>query len=354
MTAPLLAATSGDAAATAQFVSLDVPAWAWVALLAGIIVLLLADLLLVHRTAHDVGLREALIESAVWVSIGLAFGLVIAWWAGWQAAGEYYGGYLIEKSLSIDNVFVWAVIFGFFKVPNRYQFRVLFWGVFGALVLRGAFIFAGVALLDRFDWLLYVFGAILLYTAFRMVTSAGKEVDPERNIALRTVRRFLPVSEEFDGQKLFTRRNGTLMATPLFAVLILIEFTDVIFAVDSVPAILAVSREPFLVFSANAFAILGLRALYFALAGMAGRFRYLDRGLAAILTFVGVKMLLVEVYHVPIALSLGVIAVILTVAIVASLRAEEHEDETSRELLSTAFIGRPKREKDRERTDPAR
>jgi len=352
--AAMLAAASGDAAATAQFVSLDVPGWAWVALLALIITLLLADLLLVHRTAHDIGLREALIESGVWITVGLSFGLVIAWWAGWQAAGEYYGGYLIEKSLSIDNVFVWAVIFGFFKVPNRYQFRVLFWGVFGALVLRGAFIFAGVALLDRFDWLLYVFGAILLYTAFRMVTSAGKEVDPERNIALRTVRRFLPVTEEFDGQKLFTRRDGALMATPLFAVLVLIEFTDVIFAVDSVPAILAVSREPFLVFSANAFAILGLRALYFALAGMAGRFRYLDRGLAAILTFVGVKMLLVEVYHVPIALSLGVIAVILAVAIVTSLRAEEHEDESSRELLSTAFIGRPKREKEREQDDPAR
>jgi len=346
----LLAASAAD---SSNFVSFDVSIWAWLALTAVIVGLLVADLLLVHRTPHDVALREALIESSVWVSVGLAFGLVIAWWAGWQAAGEYYGGYLIEKSLSIDNVFVWAVIFSFFKVPNRYQFRVLFWGVFGALVLRAAFIFAGVALLDRFDWLLYVFGAILLYTAFRMVTSAGKEVDPERNIALRTVRRFLPVTEEFDGQRMFTRRHGALMATPLFAVLVLIEFTDVIFAVDSVPAILAVSREPFLVFSANAFAILGLRALYFALAGMAGRFRYLDRGLAAILTFVGVKMLLVEVYHVPIALSLGVIAAILGVAIAASLRAEQHEDEVSRELLSTAFIGQRKRDRDRERPDRA-
>jgi tellurite resistance protein TerC len=199
-----------------------------------------------------------------------------------------------------------------------------------------------VALLDRFEWLLYVFGAILLYTAFNMVRHAGKEVDPERNVALRTVRRFVPVSEELDGQKMFTRREGTLMATPLFAVLVLIEFTDVVFAVDSVPAILAVSREPFIVFSANAFAILGLRALYFALAGMAGRFRYLDRGLAAILTFVGIKMLLVEVYHLPIYLSLAVIALILTVAIVASLRAEQKEEE-ERELLSTAFIGKPKR-----------
>ena len=333
----LAAETSGPG----RYVSLDVPAWAWVALVAVIVGLLLVDLLVVHRVPHEISLREALVESAVWIAIGLAFGLVLAWAAGWQAAGEYYGGYLIEKSLSIDNVFVWAVIFSFFAVPNRYQFRVLFWGVFGALVLRAAFIFAGVALLDRFHWLLYVFGALLIYTAYRMLRASGQEIDPDRNPALRVVRRFLPVSDEFDGQRLFTRRDGVLMATPLFAVLVLIEFTDVIFAVDSVPAILAVSREPFIVFAANAFAILGLRALYFALAGMHGRFRYLDRGLAAILTFVGIKMLLVEVYHVPIWVSLGVIALILTVAIVTSLRAEALEDEAPA-LLSTAFIGRPK------------
>ncbi|MFA9428991.1 TerC family protein [Egicoccus sp. AB-alg2] len=338
-----LVSTAAETAGPGRFVSIDVPVWAWLALVAVIVALLLADLLLVHRVPHEIPLREAFVESGVWIAIGLVFGLVVARAVGWQAAGEYFGGYLIEKSLSIDNVFVWAVIFSFFAVPNRYQFRVLFWGVFGALVLRAVFIFAGVALLDRFDWLLYVFGALLIYTAYRMLRAAGKEVDPDRNPALRAVRRFLPVSKELDGQKLFTRRDGVLMATPLFAVLVLIEFTDVVFAVDSVPAILAVSREPFIVFSANAFAILGLRALYFALAGMHGRFRYLDRGLAAILTFVGVKMLLVEVYHVPIYVSLGVIAAILGVAIVTSLRAEELEHEEP-QLLSTAFIGRPKRQ----------
>ncbi len=203
------------------------------------------------------------------------------WWGfGAAAAGEYYAGYLIEKSLSIDNVFVWAVILGYFKVPNKYQFRVLFWGVFGALVLRAIFIFAGVALLDAFAWLLFVFGAFLLYTAWKLAQPDDHEVDPEQSLVLRAVRRVVPTTNELHGQKMFVRENGHLMATPLFAVLVLIEATDVVFAVDSVPAILAVSREPFLVLSSNAFAILGLRALYFAFAGMKDRFRYLDYGLA--------------------------------------------------------------------------
>ncbi|MBW3577349.1 MAG: TerC family protein [Actinobacteria bacterium] len=305
-----------------DFVRLDVPGWAWVALTLAIVALLLADLLLVHRTPHEVSFREALVESGVWVTLGLVFGIVLWWWAGGQTAGEYYAGYLIEKSLSVDNVFVWAVIFSYFGVPPKYQFRVLFWGVFGALVLRAIFIFAGVALLERFDWLLYVFGAFLLYTAFKMLRHRGTEVHPEDNPVLKLVRRVVPSTSDYDGQKMFTRRDGALLATPLFAVLVLVEATDVVFAIDSVPAILAISREPFIVFSSNAFAILGLRALYFALAGMAGRFRYLDMGLAAILAFVGVKMILVEWYHLPIPLSLGVIATILTVAITVSVRAD--------------------------------
>jgi tellurite resistance protein TerC len=307
-------------------VDITVPGWVWGALVAAIIVLLLLDLLLVHRTAHEVEFREALIESSVWIALGLTFGLVLWWWEGAAVAGEYYAGYLIEKSLSIDNVFVWAVIFSYFRVPAKYQFRVLFWGVFGALVLRAIFIFAGVALLERFEWLLYVFGAFLLYTAFKMVRHRGTEVHPDDNPVLKLVRRVVPSTTEYDGQKMFTRRSGALLATPLFAVLVLVEATDVVFAVDSVPAILAVSREPFIVFSSNAFAILGLRALYFALAGMAGRFRYLDLGLAAILAFVGVKMLIVQVYHLPIALSLTIIAAILTVAIVTSLRADRRDE----------------------------
>jgi tellurite resistance protein TerC len=314
-----------EAATGGTFAQLDVPTWAWVSLVVAIVVLLLADLYLVHRVPHEIPVREALIESAVWIAIALGFGLLVAWGFGWDAAGEYYGGYLIEKSLSIDNVFVWAVIFQFFRVPNKYQFRVLFWGVFGALVLRAIFIFAGVALLEQFGWLLYVFGAILLFTAYRLGKGDDHEIDPSQNPALKVIRRFVPSTDQMDGQKFFTRVDGRLLATPLFAVLVLVELTDVVFAVDSVPAILAVSREEFIVFSSNAFAILGLRALYFALAGMKDRFRYLDRGLAAILTFVGVKMLLLEVYHVPTAVSLTVIAVILGVTIWASLRADARD-----------------------------
>jgi tellurite resistance protein TerC len=296
-----------------------------VAFLAFVALLLFADLLIVHRKPHAISLREAGIESAVWISIGLAFTLVILFWQGGGAAGEYLAGYLIEKSLSIDNVFVWAVILSYFAVPREFQFRVLFWGIFGALVLRAVFIFTGVALIERFDWVLYVFGAFLLFTAFRIARHDDVEVHPENNPILRVIRKVIPSTTEYDGQKLFTRVSGRTLATPLFAVLVMIETTDVVFAVDSIPAILAVSREPFIVFSSNAFAILGLRALYFLLAGMAGKFRYLNLGLGVILAFVGVKMIIAEWYHMPIWLSLTVIAVVLTVTIFASLRADRLE-----------------------------
>ena len=319
----LLLAT--DAPSSASFASFDVPAAAWWGLAIGIVVLLLLDLLLVHRKPHEVTFREAIIESSVWITLGLAFGLVVLWWQGGQAAGEYYAGYLIEKSLSIDNVFVWAVILSYFSVPKAYQFRVLFWGVFGALVLRAVFIFAGVALIERFEWVLYIFGAFLLYSAWKLAAHRDHEIHPEDNPVLKFVRRVVPSTPTYDGQKMFTRANGKLLATPLFAVLVLVEATDVVFAVDSVPAILAVSREPFIVFASNAFAIMGLRALYFALAGLKDRFRYLDLGLAAILAFVGVKMLLVQFYHLPIPVSLGVIATILTVSIWASLAADKRD-----------------------------
>ena len=309
----------------AEFVSISVPYWAWGALLGTISVLLVADLLLVHRRPHAISFREAGIESAVWIALGLSFTGLIGWAYGGAAAGEYLAGYLIEKSLSVDNVFVWAVIFGYFGVPAKYQFRVLFWGIFGALVLRAVFIFTGVALLETFDWILYVFGAFLLFTAVKISRHENAEVHPEANPVLRLVRRVVPSTVEYDGQKLFTRRTGRLLATPLFAVLVLVESTDVVFAVDSIPAILAVSREPFIVFASNAFAILGLRALYFLLAGMAGRFRYLNRGLAVILAFVGVKMLVVEWFHFPTWFSLSVIAVVLAVTVWTSLRAESRE-----------------------------
>jgi tellurite resistance protein TerC len=316
-----------------SFASFDVPLWVWSTLVAGIVVLLVADLLLVHRTAHVIGIKEASIESAVWISIGLLFGVVVLLWQGGDAGGEYYAGFLIEKSLSVDNVFVWAVIFSFFGVPREFQCRVLFWGIFGALVLRAVFIVAGVSLIERFEWILYIFGAFLLYTAVKIARhDEEKQVDFNQNLAIRLVRRLVPTTNDYDGQKLFTRVNARRVATPLFAVLVLIEATDVVFAVDSVPAVLAVSREPFIVFASNAFAILGLRSLYFLLGGMQGRFRYLNVGLGVILAFVGTKMLLIgepfEI-HLPTFVSLGVIAVVLTTAIGASLVAERRGARTA-------------------------
>lgn len=313
------------AAAKDNFASFEVPVWVWGVFVAAVIFLLLLDLLLVHRKPHVISVREALVESAVWITLGLSFAIVMFLWQGSQAGGEYLAGYLIEKSLSVDNVFVWAVIFTYFGVPQEFQFRVLFWGIFGALVLRAVFIFAGVALIEAFDWILYVFGAFLLFTAWRIARHDEQQIDPEHNKVLKWARKAIPSTSEYDGQKIFTVKNGKRLATPLFIVLVMIEFTDVIFAVDSVPAILAVSHEPFIVFSSNAFAILGLRALYFALAGMADRFQYLNIGLGVILAFVGVKMLIAEFYHVPIPISLGVIALTLTVAIVASLRREKKD-----------------------------
>jgi tellurite resistance protein TerC len=318
----LIASTGGSS----EFVDIQVPGWAWLALLAFILVLLLIDLLVIHRVAHEVSTREAAIESAIWVGIGLAFTFVMWGAFGGGAAGEYLSGYLIEESLSIDNVFVWALILSYFAVPRMYQHRVLFWGIFGALVLRATFIFAGIALIQRFEIVLVFFGAFLLYTAWKLVGSGDQVVDPESSRILKVVRRVVPSSPDYDGAKLFTRVDGRRLATPLFAVLLLVEATDVVFAVDSVPAVLAVSHEQFIVFSSNAFAILGLRALYFLLAGMHARFSYLQQGLAAILAFVGAKMILSRWYHIETWISLLVIVVILGVSVLASVRAERRHD----------------------------
>lgn len=317
------------AASRGHFVDLDVHAWQWLVLLALIVALLLIDLLVFHREAHEISTKEAAVESAVWISLGVGFSLVVLWWFGGAATGEYISGYLIEKSLSVDNVFVWALLMSYFLVPQRYQHRVLFWGIFGALVMRAIFIFAGVALIEKFDWVLYVFGGFLLFTAVRMLVSGDSEVDPANSKILRLVNRVVPSTNELDGPHLFTRVNGKRLATPLFAVLLLVEATDVIFAVDSVPAVLAVSHEQFIVFSSNAFAILGLRALYFLLADLHNRFRYLQTGLAIILAFVGVKMIVSQAfsYHMPTWLSLGVIGLVLAVAIVASLMAGPDPDD---------------------------
>ncbi len=321
-----------------NFVDVAVHWWHWVVLLGVISLMLLIDLVVVHREAHEVHTKEAAIESAVWISCGLAFSLVIWWWFGGAATGEYVSGYLIEKSLSVDNVFVWALIMGYFRVPQKYQHRVLFWGIFGALVMRAIFIFAGVALIDRFDWVLYVFGAFLLYTAGKLVFTENDHIDPGESKFLKLVNRFVPTSSDLDGQKLFTVRNGKRLATPLFSVLLLVEATDVIFAVDSVPAVLAVSHEQFLVFASNAFAILGLRALYFLLADMHGRFAFLQQGLAIILAFVGVKMLIHGWYHIPTWLSLTVIAIVLIASIGFSLQVERSRRDD--EILEAAFKDR--------------
>jgi tellurite resistance protein TerC len=315
---PIALLTSQAAKSSDKFVDFHVPIAVWVGFVAFISVLLLVDLLLVHRTEHVIGTREAAIESAIWIALGVGFTGVIFAWHGGPAAGEYISGYLIEKSLSVDNVFVWALIMSYFAVPREYQFRVLFWGVFGALVLRFAFIFAGVELLDRFEWMLYVFGAFLLYTAWKLLRQGEDEVHPDDNPALKVVRRVVPSTTRYDSQNLFTRINGKRLATPLLAVLIVIETSDVVFATDSIPAILAVSREQFIVFSSNAFAILGLRSLYFLLADLRDRFDYLQQGLAVILAFVGLKMILANWYHIETWASLLFIALVLIVSILVS------------------------------------
>ena len=309
-----------------RFASFDVAPWQWGGFVAVVAVLLLVDLLVLHRKPHVIPIKEAAVETAVWVAIGLAFGVAVLAWHGGQAAGEYWTGYVLELSLSVDNVFVWAVVLTFFAVPSKYQFRVLFWGVFGALVLRAGFIFTGVALIERFSVVLYIFGGILLWSAYKIARHDEDEVvDLEQSRTMRFVRRFVPSTSEYDGQHLFSRQNGRRLATPLFAVLLLVESTDLVFAVDSVPAVLAVAREQFIVFSSNAFAILGLRSMYFLLAGMKDRFRYLNVGLGVILASVGVKMLLSDVAHIPTAVSLGIIIVTLGVSVTASLAAERRE-----------------------------
>ncbi len=300
---------------------MDVPFWIWLAVL-GVIVGMLAIDLFAHRRAHVIGVREAAAWSVVWVLFGVGFGAWVWMTYGAEFGQQYYAGYLIEKSLAVDNVFVWAIIFTFFAVPREYQHRVLFYGVLGALVLRGAFIAGGSALIENFSWVLYVFAAFLLFTGWRMLRQRNEHVDPSRSRTLQLFRRFVPMTDAYHGQRFFIRRGGILLATPLLAVLVLVEVTDVVFAVDSIPAIFAVTDEPFLVFTANAFAILGLRAMYFLLADLIHRFVYLKTGLALVLMWVGVKMLLkIDVYYIPTTVSLAVITTILAVSVWASLRA---------------------------------
>ena len=291
----------------------------WFFLAAVVAALLLIDLLVVHRKASVMSTRRAAVESAVWISVGLLFSLYVLAAFGASSSGEYLSAYLIEKSLSIDNVFVWSVILTHYRVPEQFQHRVLFWGIFGALAMRFAFIYAGVAVIQKFDFTLVLFGAFLVYTGAQLFRG-DDEFDPSKSKPMMLFHRFVPSTDELDGQKLITKRNGRRLATPLLAVLVLIELTDVIFAVDSVPAVLAISHEQFIAFSSNAFAILGLRALYFVLADIRHRFEYLEQGIATILIFVGVKMALSLWFHIPTYVSLAVIGGVLAASVLWSLR----------------------------------
>ena len=299
---------------------MNVPLWAWFAVLAVILAMLALDLL-AHRKAHVVSVREAATWSVVWVGLGVAFGVLVWQLYGADLGGQYFAGYLIEKSLAVDNVFVFAIMFSYFAVPREYQHRVLFYGVLGALVFRAVFIAAGSVAIASFAWILYLFGAFLVLTGIKMAWQRNQHVDPEKSRLLRLVRRLLPTTQEYEGQRFWVRRSGKWLATPLFVVLVLVELTDIVFAVDSIPAIFAVTQEPVLVFTSNAFAILGLRAMYFLLADLVDRFVYLKLGLALVLVWVGVKMLLLDVYKIPTLTSLVVVAAVIATSVVASLWA---------------------------------
>jgi tellurite resistance protein TerC len=297
----------------------------WIGFNALVLFLLALDLGVFNRKAHAVSVREALGWSAVWISLAVAFGLWIGQNMGRQAMLEYYAGYLVEQALSVDNLFVFILIFGYFRIPAELQHRVLFWGILGALVMRGIMIGAGAVLIAKFHWIIYVFGAFLIYTGFKMAFGGGGEIEPEQNPVIRLVRRFMPITTRFHGQRFFVHEavepggRARWVATPLFVVLALVETTDVVFAVDSIPAIFGVTRNPFLVYTSNVFAILGLRSLYFVLANIIGKFHLLKYGLSMVLAFVGVKMLLSEWHPIGIGISLGVVATVLVGSVLLSL-----------------------------------
>lgn len=293
--------------------------WLWIGFNAFVLAMLTLDLGVFHRHAHQVSMREAAAWSVVWIALAMVFNAGIWYLQGTGPALEFLTGYLIEKALSVDNIFVFVLVFSYFKVPAEYQHRVLFWGVLGALVMRGAMIAAGAFLIATFHWILYVFGAFLVLTAVRMATQKEKGIEPEANPVVRLVRRLIPVAPEYHGQSFFIRQAGRWCATPLFIVLAMVETTDLVFAVDSIPAIFAVTQNTFIVYTSNVFAILGLRALYFLLAGVITMFHYLKLGLSVVLGWVGLKMLLTDVYKIPLPVSLGVIALVLALSVVASM-----------------------------------
>jgi tellurite resistance protein TerC len=291
----------------------------WVTFNIFVLAMLAVDLGVFHRKAHAVKVKEALIWSCVWILLSLLFNAGIYFWRGPETALEFLTGYLIEKSLSIDNIFVFLLIFSYFSIPPLYQHKVLFYGILGALILRAIFIAAGVTLIQTFHWIIYVFGGFLVVTGLRMGIQKHKEIHPEKNPVIRLFQRFMAITDQFENGKFFVKKGGHHVATPLFIALLVVETTDVIFAIDSIPAILAVTSDPFIVYTSNVFAILGLRALYFAISGMMRRFQYLHYGLSAILVFVGAKMLLADIYKVPVVLALGIVASVLLISVVASI-----------------------------------
>lgn len=284
-----------------------------------VLAMLALDLGVFHRKDHKISIKEGLVWSLIWIIVALVFNVFVYFWRGYDTGLQFFTGYLIERSLSIDNIFVFLLIFTFFGVPDKYQYKVLFWGILGALIMRGLFILLGTFLIAKFHWVIYIFGAFLVFTGIRMGAAQEKKIEPEKNPVLRFVRKFLPITKNYESSHFFTRANGRLFGTPLFVVLIVVETTDVVFAVDSIPAIFAITLDPFIVYTSNVFAILGLRALYFAIAGLMDLFHYLKYGLAAILTFVGIKMLISGLYKIPDLTSLAIIAGMLLVSILFSI-----------------------------------
>lgn len=291
----------------------------WILFNIFILLMLALDLGVFQKKTHVISVKEALVWSAIWIILSLLFNLFIYYDLGKQKAIEYFTGYLIERSLSVDNIFVFVLLFSYFKVPPEYQHKVLFWGVIGALILRALLIGIGVVLIHQFAWIIYIFGGFLVFTGFRMALQTDTHIDPEKNIVIRLYKKFFPVTSEYDNGNFFITKNHRKYATPLFVVLLATEFTDLVFAFDSIPAIFAVTEDPFIIYTSNIFAILGLRAMYFALAGIMDKFHYLKIGLSMILIFIGFKMLISELYKIPIGYSLGVIAIVLAASVILSL-----------------------------------
>ncbi|MEW5974702.1 MAG: TerC family protein [Acidobacteriota bacterium] len=291
----------------------------WIGFSTFVLVMLMLDLGVFHRKAHVIQMREALIWCCVWIGLALLFNVGVYFWQGKVKALEFLTGYLIEEALSVDNLFVFLLIFSYFRVDRQYQHRVLFWGILGAIIMRATFIALGVTLIQRFHWIIYIFGAFLIVTGVKMAVQKDKEIHPEKNPVLRLFRRMFPVTDNYVDGNFFVRINGRLLATPMFVVLLLVETTDLVFALDSIPAVLAITHDPFIVFTSNIFAVMGLRSIFFALAGIIQLFQYLQYGLSIILIFVGAKMVLSNVYKVPIGVALGVVAGILAISVIASI-----------------------------------